>query len=341
MQRDDAGAELARRLKRLRTDARMTQERLAELLDVKPPSISGWENQKLMPPVARIREYVQRLAPPGADRPALERELLILREAARSAKRGDVVLEHPVSGFWHFPDGGDVTIVCPQVPDDVLSGMPYTERDDPDYVRLYHFGDPDALLEVKVAIQGANPAANVDHVTSRELESRHTSTHLVVLGGVDWNSLTADLQARGLERVPIKQTSFLGPADTKTETAGFAVTGEPPSFHTAEMGLDGRSGRPVLESDVGLFVRGPNPYDGRRTLTLFNGMYSRGVLGAVRALSSKLFSERNTEFLREIAPHDQLVALLFRVQINKWTHEAMPPDWTDAKTLLYSWVQPG
>ena len=39
------------------------------------------------------------------------------------------------------------------------------------------------------------------------------------------------------------------------------------------------------------FYRSPNPFNHKRTVTVLNGMFSRGTLGAVRALTERFPSD--------------------------------------------------
>lgn len=86
------------------------------------------------------------------------------------------------------------------------------------------------------------------------------------------------------------------------------------------------------------FVRGPSPFNRRRTVTICNGTYGQGTYGAVRALTDARFRDRNAAFLEnEFAP-GQTFSLLFRVGIV--TAIALTPDWTAPGTVLHRWVEP-
>jgi hypothetical protein len=52
-----------------------------------------------------------------------------------------------------------------------------------------------------------------------------------------------------------------------------------------------------LIEDVGLLVRMPNPLNSNRTLTMCNGVHSRGVLGAVRSLTDARLCESNERYI--------------------------------------------
>ncbi len=59
---------------------------------------------------------------------------------------------------------------------------------------------------------------------------------------------------------------------------------------------EGRAGR-VLTEDVGLLARVPNPLNASRTLTICNGIHSRGVYGAVRTLTDAGLREGNERYI--------------------------------------------
>jgi hypothetical protein len=49
--------------------------------------------------------------------------------------------------------------------------------------------------------------------------------------------------------------------------------------------------------DVGLLARMPNPLNSNRTITMCNGIHSRGVLGAVRTLTDARLRESNEQYI--------------------------------------------
>ena len=72
-----------------------------------------------------------------------------------------------------------------------------------------------------------------------------------------------------------------------------------------------------------MIVRLPNPFNGRRTLTMCNGIHSRGVYGAVRSLTDRAVREANEQYLAERFP-DGRFALLLRVPVV--ANNSMSPD---------------
>jgi transcriptional regulator with XRE-family HTH domain len=355
---------LARRLRELREerwpDRKITQPELARALGgsqpLSVPLISSWEstNNPKIPPVPRLEAIAGFFCtehPPDPDRPrqphqddltdaerrakeSLMKELTHLRAGALGATgtgEGRQAFESPDSGPWYFPDGAAVTIVCGRVPDDKLARMPYSEPADPDYIALYSYADLDALFELHGHIRAANPAAKVTMRAADQLAPDDYTTHLVSLGGVDWNHATRSVLGR--LQLPVAQvTDWAG-----EEEPYFEVTegGHPVRFRPL---LEQRGERPFLREDVALFARAVNPYNRRLTVTICNGMYGSGTFGAVRALTDAVFRDRNADYVRARFGDSDSYCLLTRVTVESGA--ALTPDWTIPENLLFEWPSP-
>ena len=70
-------------------------------------------------------------------------------EATRARVPGEIEQSLNASP-WRFPDGHAITIVCAQWPPNMLSTIPYTDVDDPDYIELLTYSELDALLNCTV-----------------------------------------------------------------------------------------------------------------------------------------------------------------------------------------------
>ncbi|WP_336205313.1 helix-turn-helix domain-containing protein [Nonomuraea sp. LPB2021202275-12-8] len=342
----DSGPALARRLRSLRArqwpDTRITQPQLARALDVSVPLISSWESSTApkVPPAARLESYAtlfctsrsirgDKLVPLDDDeltdeelelRDELLLELVTLRAAALGQDEPDPV---QVTGNpWQFGDGKPVTIVCGRLPPELLARMPYVDPDDPDYIELYTYADLDALFELHGHVRVCNPASEVRRHTAKELQPDDLTTHLVLLGGIDWNDVTTDvIYQLGL---PVEQVN-----DWDGEVGPyFAAGGERYSPRLS----DGQ-----LHEDVALFYRGPNPFNRKRTLTICNGMYGRGTLGVVRALTDSRFRDRNADFLARRFDKRRPYAILSRVSILNGL--VITPDWTVEESRLIEWPE--
>ena len=366
---------LARRLKELRTrhwpDLPLTQAQLAEAFStvqpVSVPSISSWESTRrpVPPPYERLRAYAAFFATrrsvaaepyrvladtelTGDERAARDRlheELLGLREVdahepdtglAWLATGGDTI----GGGPWHFPDARPVTIVCARLPEGMLARMPYTEPTDPDYVESYTYADLDALIELHGYLRAVNPTVEVNIRTADNLTGDDYTAHLVLLGGVDWNPVTRDLMRR--LNTPVRQVSRAGPGDQYDSFFEVPTDNGKRRFDPvveSEPGSPQGTVRRLLRQDVAHFVRGDNPYNSKRTLTICNGMFGRGTYGAVRALTDHRFRDRNGDYLaRGLGPHS-VWSLLFRIFIVNG--ETLTPDWTDPGTRLHEWTPTG
>ncbi|WP_329044201.1 helix-turn-helix domain-containing protein [Amycolatopsis sp. NBC_01488] len=340
---------LARRLKGLREehwpDAGLTQAQLAQALGgVSISLISSWENadKPVRTPVRRLEAYatlfatrrslagdsvrvlpVEELTDEEQERRKdLLDELLWLREgkevAPGRAGTGDL---------WTFAEDQRITIVCAQLPEQFRQHLSYADPESPDFVSLYTYADPDALIELFGHIRARNPDNPVTFHTSDELTADDYTSHLVLLGGVDFNNVTRDV----IERV-----------DLPVEQVGREAVGAHGGFRVQE---DGRSrliepqldaGDHLLE-DVALFYRGVSPFNRKRTVTVCNGMYGRGTLGAVRALTDARFLDRNTAYVRERFGDAESFSIISRVLVLEGN--GLTPDWTVEENRLFEWSE--
>jgi hypothetical protein len=97
------------------------------------------------------------------------------------------------------------------------------------------------------------------------------------------------------------------------------------------------SGHKVLEEDVGLLARVPNPLNSNRTLTICNGIHSRGVYGAVRTLTDASFRDANERYISTHFGTSESFAILMSVKIIN--NKAMTPDFGTPGVVLYKWSQ--
>ena len=90
-----------------------------------------------------------------------------------------------------------------------------------------------------------------------------------------------------------------------------------------------------LIQDVGLLVRTPNPHNSNRSLTICNGVHSRGVLGAVRALTDARLRDSNERYIAKHFASSSNFGILMRVSVI--AGQAMTPDFNAADCVLYQW----
>ena len=252
--------------------------------DGKPLStalISSWESSRVLvtPPKHRLDAYAALFATPRslgrdglrlirlqdmtpierATRDELRQELLDLRKRALPAAhatgapdqeglgvsdRPDLLLSSLSSGPWFFPDGEKITIVCPQWPSNMLDKIPYADMNLPDYIELLTYSELDSLIMAYGHLRAANPASEIEYLRSGLLTTNSYSSHLVSLGGPDWNVVTRSLfRELGL---PVQQVADW----TEQDGQFFEVDGDAGTKHRPV--LEKTGDREVLLEDVAL-----------------------------------------------------------------------------------------
>jgi len=357
---------LAQRLRGLREDQKITQPQLAAALGgSKPlsvPLISSWESltNPHIPPTARLEGYAAVFATSRSFDSAVPRrlsseemtdeerhamtelrqELMHLRSDAMRAGASDpeTAAVRPVSeaekslssGFWRYNDGNTITIVCARWPADMLAKMPYTDIDDPDYIELIACSELDALFELYGHLRAANPGNQVNLRMADKLDRDDYTSHLISLGGVDWNKITSTTMQ--LLPLPVQQVADWGtPGEQyfQVEENGEIVK------HRPELEENAAQPKGILRRDVALFARGVSPFNVKRTVTICNGMYNRGTYGVVSALTDARFRDRNSEYLQTRFGNSETYCILTRVSIVNGT--TVTPDWTTGENTLFEW----
>lgn len=318
---------------------------LGEALGVSPALISSWESESAVPPAHRLEAYATffatersvertpyRLVVDLTDdertrQQDLFAELVRLSEQVPDDEPSEV--ESPFGDtLWRYPRGEDITIVCSELPEERLAKALYTNPDNPDYVELYRYADLDALLELFGHIRAANPLAHVHIRVAADLGPDEYATHLVLLGGVDWNQVTAEL----LTEIELPVRQIARPEDS--DPGGFEV-GEAEQTQRFTPVLQKLGNHQVLREDVAHFYRATNPFNAKRTVTICNGAYQRGTLGVVRALTDERFRDRNDQYIRTRFAGTDSFSLISRVRVVNGV--VITPDWTDPDYRLHEW----
>ncbi|MFI5732349.1 helix-turn-helix domain-containing protein [Kribbella sp. NPDC051587] len=355
----------AHRLRALRGQQGLTQGKLGLALGgLSTSAISSYENASdpKLPTADRLRAYalfcaqdhstevVPQLAREqdltGAERGKFEelhRELVGLRDAARGA-----ISAPERKSFWTF-DGEPITIICPEVPEERRS--PLAKESNPNYTETYSYADVDALLEVWGQIRASNPELKVDHKLSAEIKPADLQGHLVILGGIGWHEV-ADWLRDVLDGLPVQQIAVpdlengeiftsrkLGDREFrpvwrnhKVAKDGILTKDQLKAEQTEDAWL-GTTQRELVE-DVALLARLGNPFDEQGTITICNGVYSRGVVGAAKALIDPLVRDHNEAYLATNFPSGSF-AVLAKVPIVNG--KASPPRFGDSRYRLYEW----
>jgi hypothetical protein len=272
----------------------------------------------------------------------LRQELMHLRSDAMRAIVSDpeTAAVRPISeaekslssGPWRYADGNTITIVCARWPADMLAKMPYTDIDDPDYIELLACSELDALFELYGHVRAANPGNQVNLRMADKLASDDFTSHLVSLGGVDWNSFTKTALIK--LPLPVQQIAHWdvpGGQYFQIEENGEIVK------HKPVLDEDISQPKGILREDVALFARAVSPFNRQRTITICNGMYGRGTYGVVRALTDARFRDRNSGYLQTRFGDSETYCILSRVPIVNG--ETLTPDWTISDYRLFQWPE--
>ena len=343
----DRVSSLAERLRRLRLEgrsSRLTQTALAGAMGVSVPLISAWEHG-IVPPPERLDDYARLFAVTegrlrlkslqdmdDSERTRYEQSYLAL--FALRDQIADPGGDRDVHNPLQFPPGEAITIVCSELPARLRTQSGYASPEDPDFVASYKYADLDALIELLLAITSLNPTSPIKRGIPRELSIDDLTAHLIALGGVDFNEVTAAAMS-DLSQVPVAQTERVTDDDTGAFSVGF-----PDGARRELKPVTVRTGRQVtLKEDVAHFLRAPNPYNRRRTLTCFNGMYSRGSYGVVRALTDLQIRSRNAAYIADRFRDADIYSIVSRVKIIG--NEVVPPDWTAEDIRLHEWPEEG
>jgi hypothetical protein len=377
MDAQDPRIRLANRLRGLREQwlpaRRVTQLQVADVLgQVSVPLISSYESKTnpRLPTPARVEEYAIlfgaprcfELRPPRllglhemteeerrsvAD---LARELTQLRKDALGASDPGVlrpstnptIAQSLDSGPLRFRDNNTITIVCGQWSPEMLNQVSHIDKYDPDYVELLQYSDLDALFELYGHLRAANPMNQVNLRVAGSLTPDDYQSHLVLLGGVDWNTAATNLLP--MLQLPVQQIANWDKPDGQY----FEVDADGKQVrHRAR--LERRSSKEdqissagsaaddsqILIEDVAMFARAVNPVNRKRTVTIFLGMYGRGTYGAVRALTHNLFRDRNAEHVQSQFGDSDTYCVLTRVEI--FDGATLTPDWTTDEYTLFEW----
>ena len=345
--------ELAARLRYLRLEywanSKLTQGGLGEALGkaagedqgLSAATVASWESKTApkLPPRERLLAYAQffatRRSVDSAPRLLPVDSFTAEEQSAYDSLRDDLLRLHTAARggpeqlvaqrSWHFSDTGPVTLVCAQLPDEEAG--PLADPANPNHTELHSYADADAILELWGHIRMENPPMEVAYKFGARVAADDLSGHVVIIGGIAWNDVTQRIL--DLAQLPIKQQ-----VDPAIETGEIFVTE-----------IDGKEHRYLpkwseatpakLTEDVGLLVRMPNPLNSNRTLTMCNGIHSRGVLGAARSLTDKRLRESNERYIAKNFTDNQKFCILMRIQVIEGV--AMTPDFSIAGTVLYQW----
>ena len=330
---------MARAVRAERNRLELTQAQLAAAFSIEnrvaPATVSTWESttSPKTPTSARLSAYARffatRRSLEGDPHLVPEAELTLDEEEQRREIETELLglLEtkgRDRLGTFTFTEGA-VIIICPDAPAD--SRGPLAREMNPNFTKLQQFADLDALIEMYGHLREANPGIDVTYRLASEVRSQDMSSHVILLGGVAWNRMTKRFQA-ALEQVPVTQLAVKDDPDDVFEVVNDETMRFEPVWETDS------NGERELQEDVAFLARLQNPFNIGRTLTICNGVLSRGVLGAVRCLTDPRVRETNEQYLDERFP-DGRYALLLRVFVVG--NETLTPDLQNPSARLYEW----
>jgi hypothetical protein len=333
---------LARALRELREsrwpDRELTQAQLAHALSsegrVASATLSSWEStgNPKTPPAARISAYARFFS---TERSLDGEPHLIAEDELKPAEKERfhelearlLELFNPEGGQRSFKfEVGPVIVICPTAPAGVQG--PLADSQDPNFTKMRQYGDLDALIELYGHLRAENPKLGVFHRLTADVVSDDFSSHVILLGGVGWNKVTRRFQS-AISQVPITQLEV---GDLKSGDIFKVPTpdGEKLLYPEYEDLGEGKE----LIADVGYIARLQNPFQFSRTLTICNGIHSRGVFGAVRCLTDARVREENEKYLADRFP-DGKFAILLRVPVV--ANETLSPDLRNPASRMYEW----
>lgn len=229
--------------------------------------------------------------------------------------------------IWRFSDSGPATMVCAQLPRETTS--PLADSADPNYTELLSFADLDALMELYGHIRAENPTMSIIAKAALQVTADDLTGHVVLIGGIIWNEVSR--RFLDMIRLPVRQRAV--PGFLTGEIFEVEIDGEARQYCPKWEGEN----HTALVEDIGFLCRMPNPLNSSRTLTICNGIHSRGVLGAVRSLSDARLRDSNERYIEQTLDNNQQFCILMRVQVI--ADRAMTPDFTNPATVLYQWAR--
>jgi hypothetical protein len=304
---------LARTLRELRESTwpgvDLTQAQLANALSaesrVASATLSSWESltNPKTPTASRLSAYARFFAtrrsldkvPHLIPEKDLTPDELERYHELEAELLGSLHTESPTRRNTFSFDEGPATIICPEAPEADRSKP--ANPSNPNFNRFQQFGDLDALLEIWGHVRATNPTLMVNLRLARQLVADDLSGHVILLGGIAWNRVTRRIQS-AISSMPITQVEV-----DELETGEiFRVKDDDGERLFFPEWDDPKAEDRELIEDVAHIARLRNPFQSSRTLTICNGIHSRGVLGAVRCLTDASVREANERYLADRSP---------------------------------------
>jgi hypothetical protein len=341
-------AALAPRLRDLRHQwpgVRVTQGMVADALSASTALVSSWESSSkpTIPPAGRLLSYATlfatrrsidggrlRILPDHeltADELAVRDQLLAELRELRDAAAPDVAAgAGTTADLWRFDDGGPIRLVCGRLP--AQHRPDYASPSSYNYAELFNYADVDAVVELFGYVRKTNPEAEIRFLLADQLRSDDLTAHVVLIGGLAWNPAARFYTS--MTPMPVRQVED----DSIEDGEVFEVERDGRRRRFLPTFLEGDPTLGLIE-DVALFARLPNPSSPQRTLTICNGVFSRGVYGAVRILTDDRVREVNQDYLTSRFAGVSQFGLLLRVPV--YGGATSTPDLTSDYHRLFVW----
>jgi len=232
--------------------------------------------------------------------------------------RGSNVLQVTASGIFGAIDEQDpVAIVCAEIPEELRP--PYAVPSHSNYLRYATFADIDALIQLMVWF-AASKHRTVSSYTSRTIPENALASHLMIVGGPQWNSLARSVYDQ--INLPIAHNDGdPGNSDTLFDRS----TGEVWAPELRENG--------EIDSDVGFLAQTPSPFYQGRIIILFGGVLTHGVEASVKLCTAEHVWAHNHRVIESLTVHaNDGFCLVFRCRVLSNTNVA--PDLMTAGTVL-------
>jgi hypothetical protein len=150
---------------------------------------------------------------------------------------------------------------------------------------------------------------------------------VILIGGIVWNEITKRLSE--MAHLPVKQVA--DPAVKSGEIFVAEIDGKDHKFFPKWVDSDNT----YLSQDVGLLARVSNPLNTSRTLTVCNGIHSRGVYGAVRSLTDARLRDSNERYISTNFGSTGSFVILMSVNVIEGI--TMTPDFNSPEGIIHQW----
>ncbi len=210
-----------------------------------------------------------------------------------------------LASVWRYCGQEEIDLVCSQIPAHQLPH--FADPRDRNFLRYAKFADLDSLVHLKVSLSKMFPNLRLKDFTSEEHRTADYGG-MIIIGGPAWNHRFRAFQ----NLLPI---SFIERPEDQDDSL---VIRE-------EFGIPHREMMPIFDSkgavvrDVSVICRLTDVHG--RTIFIFAGCLTLGVLGAARALLGRNIGLKNSKYVHSKFGENDFVITFYSDHIE---HESMP-----------------